>query len=735
MMDIDRFFTLGPGVAFQANDIFTNRQECLTAYRERALTHCAHAWTTADLMDFQRPAHNVLTFIGDGGIGKSTLLRHLARLSVNQEVPGLPKACAAAVVDFADVSNRSFETVVLRVRAAFGGLGSSWPAFDIALSLYWERKHPGESLVTFLRKSSSIAKAADALQLSEQITSTVDQLIGGFGVVGIGYRLVNLAGHAASRKHAVKRLREELPAFEALVEEQNPDRMLGYLPVLLGYDLEHIRQEDRGLALCLLDTFEVVQGLPPERQGLEDLVSRLVYLMPNVLFIVGSRRPLLWHDPVRSVGLTYGGELRWPGLAGLHHPSDQFTLDGFDDTSADQYLQKRLTQDERPLIPSQIRGRIIEAAGGSPHYLELSAGLFEQIAARGEDLVPEIFGRPFPELVLRLMRDLSAEDRDLLRAAALLEAFDEQILAAVVPQARERQIAGFLQRRFVRRYPSVWPPYRLHENLRKGVIMSDELTPDGWTITERRHYVQRATTHLEEMILGIWDQGQDSSSITPDESSRRVVATFLLTLHAAHEHGVLPPLLGHMAYTLYELGHWQVLASLPEYIDDASSDSELMRLAAVARLAARADLDAQPRYEQMKAAAGDLNTGTYASHACFHLGNLALLCKLEEADQYFAAITDDPSALGSAALFGRAGAAGRLSRFHDVEELLRRAGTARLDQIRVADALGHVQFQNGRFEQAAQLFTSSLASAFHEAWVVDAADCARSPLSRENAAV
>ena len=710
-MDIDRFFTLGSGLPFQANDIFTDREQHIDAFRKRAVAHCSKSWTAAMLTDFQRQANNIVTFIGDGGIGKSTLVRHLARLSVDHELPGLPHNCASAVLDFADASNQSFETVLLRVRAAFGGLGSSWSAFDIALSLYWERKHPGESLIEFLRKSSSIGKAADALQLSDQIASTIDGLLGGFGVISIAYRLANLVGQAASQKITVKRLREDMPAFEALIEERDPDRMLGYLPVLLAYDLERIHKKDPVLALILLDTLEGVQALPAERRGLEDLISRLVYLMPNAFFIAASRRPLLWHDPVRSVGLTYGGELRWPGLAGAHGSSDQFILHGFDDVSADQYLQERLTQDNSPLIPAVIRRRIIDGASGSPHYLELSAGLFEQIAARGEDPAPEIFGQPFPELVLRMMRDLSSEDRDLLRAAALLEACDEQILGAIVPQARGRLIQAFLERSFVRRSSEVWPPYRLHENLRRGVTLCDDHTTDGWTETERRRNVLRATTYLERLILSIWNDDQGASSSPSDEPNRRAVAAFLLSLYAAHEHEVLPPGLGHMAYTLHELGHWQVLASLPNYTDGASW--ELMRLIEVARLAARGDVNARPRYQQMKVVAGDLGIGAYAPFIYFHLGNTAFFGELDESDRYFAAIANDSSAIGSGAVFGLAGNALRQSRFGDVVALMRRPGKARLEQTRVADMLGHLEMHNGRFEEAVQLFKTALDHARH----------------------
>src|SRR5690606_11013334 len=134
-----------------------------------------------------------------------------------------------------------------------------------------------------------------------------------------------------------------------------PDRMLGYMPVLLAADLERARRKRSALALCVLDTMENVQRLPAERGGLEDLVSRLVYLMPNVVFVAAGRRPLRWHDPAHAVALTYGGERRWPGL----RSGDQLGLGGFDRDSAEAYLTARLTVDGSPAIGREIRERII----------------------------------------------------------------------------------------------------------------------------------------------------------------------------------------------------------------------------------------------------------------------------------------------------------------------------------------------------------------------------------------
>lgn len=322
------------------------------------------------------------------------------------------------------------------------------------------------------------------------------------------------------------------------------------MPVLLAADLERIRSKKPSLALCVLDTLENVQSLPPERGGLEDLVARLVYLMPNVAFVAASRLPLRWHDPVRAVGLTYGGEHRWPGLAG----PDQLDLGGFDAESAEAYLLSRLTIDERPAIEVTFRQRMIAGSGGSPLYLDLSAGLYEQYLARGEQPPLDAFGLGFPELVLRTMRDLSEQDRDLLRAAALLEAFDAELLCAMLPNLRRRRVEDFIARQFVHSDSSVWPPFRLHENLRRSVLDCDAYTTDGWTTTERNQHLQRAIDHLAQVAAAVWDERPDHD-LPMAVRSRRAVAAFLVALRGADQHGTAPAVLGEMAYNLSVLGH------------------------------------------------------------------------------------------------------------------------------------------------------------------------------------
>ncbi|GGV07046.1 hypothetical protein GCM10010182_27480 [Actinomadura cremea] len=690
-MDVDQFFTFGPRAPFETRQVFTDRERHVATLHQRFADHAERSWTTEELLDFQRPAANLVVVSGEGGIGKSTLARHVADLAVDGSLDGLPARRARAVLDFADPGSSSFEGVMLRVRAALGPLARSWPAFDVALALYWERKHPGESLTEFLRRGSTSAVA-------EQVGGTVDQLLGGFGAVSAAYRALHLLGSTAAHRTRLRRLRNDLPALDPILGEQDPDRMLGYMPVLLAADLERARSRRPALALCVLDTLENVQMLPPERGGLEDLVSRLVYLMPNVMFVAVSRVPLRWHDPVRAATLTYGGDHRWPGLRG----DDRLGLDGFDRASADAYLSARLTVEGRPAIGARVRERITAGSGGSPLYLELSAGLFGEHLARGETPPDEVFGLGFPELVLRMMRDLSAEDRDLLRAAALLEAFDEDVLHAVLPGIRRRQVQLFAERMFVRRDATVWPPYRLHDNLRRSVAACDSRTDDGWTDAERAANAQRAVDHLAGVAMEVWDEDPEHA-LPLGVRSRRAVAAFLLVLRAAHEHRLLPPALGDMAYGLSVLGHWQVLASLPELPDSP----RLAELTAVARLTARGDMNAGKRYDAMRRLVGEPD-GPFADYYRHELASRAhIVGRMEEASAHVAAIASDTSLIGASARFGLADNALRRSDYRAVARLMAGASAAGPDRVRTADMLGHANLQNGRFEEAARLFETT----------------------------
>jgi hypothetical protein len=98
-------------------------------------------------------------------------------------------------------------------------------------------------------------------------------------------------------------------------------------------------------------------------------------------------------------------------------------------------------------------------------------------------------------------------------------------------------------------------------------------------------------------------------------------------------------------YTLSELGHGQVFASLPELVESP----DLARLTTVARLVARPGLDARDRYEHVRRAVGDHRTGHFTDYLCFELGLRAqFIGELDAADEYLSAIGPGTSPLAAA---------------------------------------------------------------------------------------
>ena len=118
----------------------------------------------------------------------------------------------------------------------------------------------------------------------------------------------------------------------------------------------------------------------------------------------------------------------------------------------------------------------------------------------------------------------------------------------------------------------------------------------------------------------------------------------MLLLRASIEHGVLPPVLADLAYSLSVAGHWQVLASLPA----PDAVPELRRLSAVARLTTRGDLNAEDRYQAMHELVGEHATpesaDPFADYYRWELGTRAHVAgRLDEAIEHLSAIAADGS--------------------------------------------------------------------------------------------
>jgi hypothetical protein len=494
----------------QAVKVFVDRIPEQRAFDAAVRAHWAATWRPGyDSQDVVAPRRNVMVFYGVGGVGKTSLSEELERRHASEHSPtatdwpswnrGFTRSVTARV-DLASENGLDLERVLLSIRVGVAALGRPMHAFDIALGRYWEQVHPNESIADYLRSDSRMARVAEALKLPDQITEglkDVAQALGGSSaMVSVASQLaVTLTGgirRKLAKRHAVEGCFRLAPMLEAEPTQEN----LSFYPHLLSWDIaEQAKKSAHDFHVAVfLDTFEdVTYG---EQRRFERLLNRLVWLMPNVLFIVSTRNRLDWGDKAAEGQLHQAGPVAWPALVvGASEEPSQHLVGYLSAWDSDKFLRTRLRRDGVAVIPETFRARIARDSGGYPLYLDLAVARYLQVMDSGAEVTPEDFSGGFPALVTRVLRDLEAEERRLIRILSLLDSFD-QALAAVVAELPSEAVARRLTHRAFVDYDENAPfPYAIHRLLREQVRQSDT-GPDAFTDADWARYATRAFDEL-----------------------------------------------------------------------------------------------------------------------------------------------------------------------------------------------------------------------------------------------
>jgi len=522
-----------------AHEAFTDRQAQWRAVHV-ALAEHARITRAAEFQveDLEAPRENILVFHGVGGIGKTTLSRKLQ--AVLQHSEQRPQQWPEFIhpwdrllpvrIDLARSGGSDIEGTVLAVRLAVAALGRPMPAFDLALRRYWEHNHPGEPIEEYLRRRGLFARFSAAAALPDQIQAAL-------GDVAHALLLPGAVGTVLGQgtKVLVKALREHRQAVRALAGcsrladllEADPDLdTLSYLPHLLAWDLAQLPKDKQVLPVILLDTFEDI-GDRTHRER-ERLLQRLVWLMPNAFFIVTGRDRLQWADPALEGRLDWTGRSAWPGLAtdpetGHRRSagSRQLLIGDFSPDDCRDYLAGCLTRDGHPLISPPVRDAIADASHGLPLYLDLSVMRFLELRRGGHQPRTEDFQHDFPTLIARTVRDLSAEERRVLRSVSLLDSFSVPLATHAAGLAHHAAAIRLIERPFIQDSGTGPWPFHLHTDIRSAIRSSDssdDSSDDRWSPQDWRHAARRALqalsdqwstdrSHDRALLLGYLRQG------------------------------------------------------------------------------------------------------------------------------------------------------------------------------------------------------------------------------------
>ncbi len=649
----------------KAVDYFADRQGEWASVEESLLRHTERVRAPGfDVEDLEAPRRNVLVFHGVGGVGKSTLSRgvaaHLADGAGGPADWPPPDAGVGRVlpvrVDLSRETGADVESLLLALRLAVAELGHAMPAFDLALQRYWEQAHPGEPLDEYLRRRTWLSRLPGSGQLSGQMESAVAEAVQALALPGtagalVGAGLRSLVRALRDRRHQVRALAGCRRLADLLEAEPTQDT-LSYFAHLLAWDLAQLPDKHRVTPVVLLDTFEDA-GHRGHRE-LEKLIQRVVWLMPNALFVITGRNRLQWDDADLEGQLDWAGPEYWPLLvAGAREEPRQHTVGYLSAEDCEIYLCARLTVGGRPLLDDRTRHLITRNSYGLPLYLDLAVMRFLDLYRRN-NRAPEAheFNLDFPALVARTFRDLNPEVRRVLRAVSLLDAFSVPLAAAAAGLDHDAPAMDLVERPFVDTDPGAPWPYRLHDLIRETVREADSTSEDRWSEADWRRAARRAFRAL-------------GAEATKDRT--RLVAALRQGLRLADDYHLDLDWLGEAAFHYVEDFLWEPLG------DSAQADgNDPASITTPARALSRALAAIAGRQRRHRSVTADQLRAVLAS------GQLPQV--LRELPQYFLAECDRDLGNFNESMIG-------MSQVIDARGRL--AATAARGQAHLARRIGH----------------------------------------------
>ncbi|MGB9695914.1 MAG: tetratricopeptide repeat protein [Ignavibacteria bacterium] len=325
--------------------------------------------------------YKVLVFYGVGGVGKTTLRKHLSKI-LESEFP----STIYTSIDLDVPLYRNMETTLFVLRNELTERYKiRFPSFDVAYTAFWHKTHP----------QVPITKDNFPLLTGASVVAGIMRVLGEMPWVGWIPKLSKafLTGSNVFREWWKKRGERELADIPELEAKEIAER----LPFFWASDLEDYLSQKQTKATIFFDTYEALWENANTEGGFflrDEWVRDLVSYLPQVLWVICGREKLRWEEI----------DIGWRKYLSQHLVGELSEAD------SKKFLSSCGVNDK------DIQDVIYQASKGLPHFLDLAIDTYNEIGNKlGRIPTVNDFARTQQDVLDRFLRYLDRSEIETLK--------------------------------------------------------------------------------------------------------------------------------------------------------------------------------------------------------------------------------------------------------------------------------------------------------------------------------
>jgi tetratricopeptide (TPR) repeat protein len=363
----------------RATQRFTDREEPQETFRRHL-----------ERLDADPNYFCVVTYYGVGGIGKSSLLRHL-----QQNLDG--ERFASVFVDLETASYSSFLDILLDVHRQ---LPFSCPLFEYAVAKYCVQSNRSLTSIkrTMLRDDSLLFDLQEVAADMAEVVAPVRLL-------------KRLAEQAYDRfRRIMPDIRDEIAEIDEIGSLADLEIAL---PSYLGLEIRRNLKPEKRRLVVFVDSHEVSMRrdvfASTKRNG-DAWLTEMAGTAEMGVFAIAGRESLKW-------------DASQPAWA---ERLDQHMLGSLTDADADTFLRTVGVEE------NEVRDAIVASSNGVPLYLDLCADTYAMRRRAGEPITRADFRLTENRVIDRFLKHLPQEKAAALRVLSIPEVFDRGLFDAIL---------------------------------------------------------------------------------------------------------------------------------------------------------------------------------------------------------------------------------------------------------------------------------------------------------------